>query len=136
MAICGGPGVLIGRKGSAGKLHYVEDDYWPHDTTLYVREFRGNVPKFVWYMLHILDLTSFDTGSSNPTVNRNRVHPMRTAWPTPSEQEHIVSKLDTELEEMGQLGSQVVKSVQHLEEYRAAIITSAVTGQIGELNGN
>jgi type I restriction enzyme, S subunit len=43
-ALCKGPGVLVGRKGSAGKLHYIETDYWPHDTTLYVREFRGNVP--------------------------------------------------------------------------------------------
>jgi type I restriction enzyme S subunit len=134
-AICNGPGVLVGRKGSAGKLHYVENNYWPHDTTLYVREFRGNVPKFVWYMLHILDLTSFDTGSSNPTVNRNRVHPMCTAWPNPSEQEHIVSELDAELAEIGKLRSGVVKSLQYLEEYRAASITSTVTGQVGELNG-
>jgi type I restriction enzyme S subunit len=129
-ALCTGPGVLVGRKGSAGKLHYVETDYWPHDTTLYVREFRGNVPKFVWYVLHTLDLASFDTGSSNPTVNRNRVHPMRTAWPSPREQADIVSELDVEFEAIGNLDAKITTSIQRLEEYRAALITAAVTGQI------
>jgi type I restriction enzyme, S subunit len=129
-ALCKGPGVLVGRKGSAGKLHYVDTDYWPHDTTLYVREFRGNIPKFVWYLLHTLDLTSFDTGSSNPTVNRNRVHPMVTVWPSPEEQTLIVSKLDKEFEFISSLDTKIARSIQRLEEYRAALITAAVTGQL------
>ena len=132
-ALCTAPGVLIGRKGSAGKLHYAETDFWPHDTTLYVREFRGNLPKFVWYLLHTLDLTSFDTGSSNPTVNRNRVHPMRTAWPSPREQAEIVSQLDVALEATGNLEIKIGYSIQRLDEYRSALITAAVTGQIAEL---
>ncbi|MBK5942195.1 restriction endonuclease subunit S [Halochromatium roseum] len=132
-ALCNGPGVIVGRKGSAGKLHYVENDFWPHDTTLYVREFRGNHPKFTWYMLNILDLTSFDTGSSNPTVNRNRVHPMRTAWPPPCEQADIVARLDDEFEAIATLDAEVAKSVRYLQEYRSALITAAVTGKIAEL---
>lgn len=135
-ALCSGPGVLVGRKGSAGKLHYIETDYWPHDTTLYVREFRSNVPKFVWYMLHTLDLTSFDTGSANPTVNRNRVHPKRTAWPSPAEQVRIVFELDAKFEGLGNLSVHVVESIEQLKEYRSALITAAVTGRIGELHGN
>lgn len=129
-ALCRGPGVLVGRKGSAGKLHYVDSAYWPHDTTLYVREFRGNVPRYVWYMLHILDLASFDTGSSNPTVNRNNVHPMITAWPPVSEQESIVEHLDAELEKVAGVEHQIETSVSYLGEYRAALVTAAVTGQI------
>ena len=87
-------------------------------------------------MLHTLDLTSFDTGSSNPTVNRNRVHPMGTAWPSPSEQVDIASELDAELEAIGNLEAEIVVSIQQLEEYRSALITAAVTGQIGKPNGN
>lgn len=132
-ALCNGPGVIVGRKGSAGKLHYIENDFWPHDTTLYVREFHGNHPKFTWYMLNILDLTSFDTGSSNPTVNRNRVHLMRTAWPPPCEQADIVARLDDEFEAIATLDAEVAKSVRYLQEYRFALITAAVTGKIAEL---
>ena len=42
-----GPGVLVGRSGSIGKFFYVEKDFWPHNTTLFVKDFRGNVPKYV-----------------------------------------------------------------------------------------
>lgn len=133
--LCDGPGVLVGRKGSAGKLHYVAEDYWPHDTTLYVKEFRGNFPRFVWYLFHTLDLTSFDSGSSNPTVNRNRVHPMRTAWPPFEEQQQIADHLDDAQIPLDQQIGLIGSSVQALKELRAALITSAVTGQLPELNG-
>ncbi|WP_161599751.1 restriction endonuclease subunit S [Roseibium sediminis] len=129
-ALCTGPGVLVGRKGSAGKLHYTETNYWPHDTTLYVKEFRGNQPRFVWYLLHTLDLESFDSGSANPTVNRNRVHPMKTVWPNISEQEKISIFLDRELDKYHIIENKISKSARFLEEYRSALITAAVTGQI------
>jgi type I restriction enzyme S subunit len=130
VSFCSGPGVLIGRKGSAGKLHFVESDFWPHDTTLYVREFRGNIPRFVWYLLHTLDLISFDTGSANPTVNRNRVHPMRTAWPRLEEQVKISEYLDQQSGQIDEVETGVVRSIQRLNEYRSALITAAVTGKL------
>ncbi|WP_019567514.1 restriction endonuclease subunit S [Thioalkalivibrio sp. ALMg13-2] len=129
-AFCSGPGVLIGRKGSAGKLHFISTDFWPHDTTLYVREFRGNLPRYVWYVLHTLDMTSFNSGSSNPTVNRNRVHPMKTPWPPLTEQEAITNHLDETLKKMGDHEALVKQSIGALTEYRSALITNAVTGQI------
>jgi type I restriction enzyme S subunit len=43
-----GPGVLVGRKGSVGSVYFVESDYWAHDTTLWVKKFGGNDPKFVY----------------------------------------------------------------------------------------
>jgi type I restriction enzyme S subunit len=70
-ALACGPGVVVGRKGTAGSVYYVEEDYWPHDTTLWVRDFRGNSPRFVFYKLGAMDLARFDTGSANPTLNRN-----------------------------------------------------------------
>lgn len=129
-ALCFGPGVLIGRKGSAGKLHYVSSNYWPHDTTLYVREFRGNSPRFTWYLLHCIDLVSFDSGSSNPTVNRNRVHPVQTAWPQPEEQHAIAAYLDEQLSQVADIEERVEASIAHLIEYRFALMTTAVSGRI------
>jgi len=40
-AACG-PGVVLGRKGVVGSVYYVSSDYWPHDTTLWVKDFHGN----------------------------------------------------------------------------------------------
>ena len=71
---CEGPGVVVGRKGTAGKLHYIDCDFWAHDTTLYVKEYRGNLPRYVYYKLISMQLETYDTGSANPTLNRNTVH--------------------------------------------------------------
>jgi hypothetical protein len=41
------PGVVTGRKGILGKVFYIEEPFWPHDTTLWVKDFKGNDPKYV-----------------------------------------------------------------------------------------
>ena len=51
-----GPGVVIGRKGSLGTVHYIEGPYWPHDTTLWSRDLKGNNARYVYYFLQTLGL--------------------------------------------------------------------------------
>ena len=41
------PSVITGRKGLLGKVFLVEEPCWPHDTTLWVKDFKGNDPRFV-----------------------------------------------------------------------------------------
>lgn len=89
-----GPGVIIGRKGTLGTVHFLTEDYWPHDTTLWMKDFKGNVPQFVAYFLRTLKLENFDTGSSNPTLNRNHIHKIKVLFPTnPSTQRKIAAIL-------------------------------------------
>lgn len=76
-----GPGVVIGRKGTLGRVHFVEGEYWPHDTTLWVKDFKGNDPRFVYYSLQQLDTDHFNVGSASPTLNRNHVYPLPVRWP-------------------------------------------------------
>src|SRR5258708_7980257 len=76
-----GPGVVIGRKGTLGSTYFTGTDYWPHDTTLWSKDFRGNDPRYVYYFLKTLNLKSFDTGNSNPTLNRNHIHGMEIQIP-------------------------------------------------------
>lgn len=129
-ALVAGPGVVVGRKGSAGSVHYVDSDFWPHDTTLYVKEFRGNHPRFVYYKLIAMNLSSFDTGSSNPTVNRNLVHPVLVSWPPVAEQQAIAAFLDSELSRIGRMIDRIESAIASLREYRAALISAAITGNI------
>jgi type I restriction enzyme S subunit len=75
------PGVIIGRKGTLGTVHLLSQDYWPHDTTLWVKDYKGNIPQFVAYFLRTLKLQNFDTGSSNPTLNRNHIHKIKVVFP-------------------------------------------------------
>ena len=90
-----GPGVVLGRKGVVGSVFYVEEDYWPHDTSLWVKDFHGNYPRFVYYFFKSVapEIAGMDVGSANPTLNRNHVHPMQIVWPPLAEQKAIAAVL-------------------------------------------
>jgi type I restriction enzyme, S subunit len=76
-----GPGVIIGRKGTLGTVHFLRSNYWPHDTTLWIKDFKGNDPRFLNYFLQTLKLENFDVGASNPTLNRNHLHKIKIIFP-------------------------------------------------------
>lgn len=91
-----GPGVIIGRKGTLGTVHFVCGRYWPHDTTLWIKDFKGNCPRFLYYFLQTLKLQNFDTGASNPTLNRNHIHKIKVIFPKQVEiQKKIAAILST-----------------------------------------
>ena len=92
-----GPGVVLGRKGVVGSVFYVASDYWPHDTTLWVKDFHGNNPRFVYYFFRLMAprLARMDVGSANPTLNRNHVHPIEVTWPPVAQQRAIARILGT-----------------------------------------
>ena len=69
-----GPGVVTGRYGTLGEVHYVTEDFWPLNTTLYVQDFKGNDPRFVSYFLRSLNFQSYSDKSSVPGLNRNHLH--------------------------------------------------------------
>ena len=98
-----GPGVILGRKGVVGSVYYLSTDYWAHDTTLWVKDFKGNHPKYVYYFFRSMSevLKGLDVGSANPTLNRNHVHPIETLWAPIEEQKaiaHILGNLDEKIE--------------------------------------
>ena len=91
---CKGPGVTVGRSGaSAGVVSFIDRDFWPLNTCLYVRDFLGNDPRFVYYRLKTLDLGRLNSGSAQPSLNRNFVHPVPLSFPDPVEQKAIASLL-------------------------------------------
>lgn len=84
-----GPGVITGRSGTIGNLHYIRTNFWPHNTALWVTDYRRNEPLFVYYMYLKLDLKRFGTGSGVPTLNRNDVHDQKVCIPCSFEQSQI-----------------------------------------------
>jgi type I restriction enzyme S subunit len=125
-----GPGVVVGRKGTLGTVHYVETDYWPHDTTLFVQDFRGSLPRFVYYFLRHLRLESYDVGAANPTLNRNHVHPLQVRWPDSQSQLEIARHLDQAMPRIDAATRVIRVAISKLREYRSALISAAVTGQL------
>jgi len=92
-APCKGPGVITGRSGSIGNLTYIEEDYWPHNTGLYVKDFHNNNPKFIYYLLHLVDVRKYATGVSVPTLNRNFIHAAMLPVPACEIQQYIADTL-------------------------------------------
>lgn len=97
-----GPGVVTGRYGTIGQVFYIERDYWPLNTTLFVRDFKGNDPRFVFYLLKSIDFLSCSDKSSVPGVNRNDLHQLIVRVPVSlSEQQaiaQILGALDDKIE--------------------------------------
>lgn len=87
------PGVVTGRSGTIGKVTYVKQNYWPHNTSLWVTDFKGNNPKFIFYKLQNLNYAKFNSGSGVPTLNRNDVHIEKILLPPLAEQEKIAGIL-------------------------------------------
>ena len=92
-AMVEGPGVVIGRKGSLGTVHYSENAYWPHDTTLWSKSLNGNNPRFVYYALKCLGLERFNVGGANPTLNRNHIHSLPIYLADRKTQDNVASWL-------------------------------------------
>ena len=91
------PGLVTGRSGTIGKLHFIEEgEYWPHNTSLWVTDFMGNIPRFIYYLYDSIGINRFSSGSGVPTLNRNDVHAFRSPVPQdPAEQQKIADCLSS-----------------------------------------
>jgi len=76
-----------------GKVHYSTGPFWPHDTTLWVKDFKNNDPRFIYYLLQTLRLADLDAGASNPTLNRNHAHLLKVRVPSTATQARISGML-------------------------------------------
>lgn len=87
------PGVVIGRSGSIGGGQYLSEDFWPLNTTLWVKDFKGNNPRFTYYLLKSIDFTRFNAGAGVPTLNRNHIASLQVPAYTINTQVRIASIL-------------------------------------------
>ena len=69
-----GPGVTTGRSGVIGRVFFSHEDFWPLNTSLWVKEFKRATPAYAFQYLQTMDLKRLNAGSAVPTLNRNHVH--------------------------------------------------------------
>lgn len=93
VAMVKGPGVVTGRYGTIGQVFFVEEDFWPLNTTLYVKDFKGNDPRFVHYFLKTVDFHAYSDKAAVPGVNRNHLHQALAAIPPLVFQKEIAASL-------------------------------------------
>ena len=120
------PGVITGRSGTIGKVHFIEKDFWPHNTTLWVTDFKNNNPKYIYYLLISLNLGLYHAGSGVPTLNRNDIHIKYHQIPPIQEQEKIVEILsawDDGIETLEKL-------IEQKEIFHKALMKNLLIGKI------
>ena len=107
------PGVITGRSGSLGVVQYVADRYWPHNTSLWVKDFKENDPKFVYYCMQGIDFSRFNAGAGVPTLNRNHLDTLEVEVPPLPVQQRIASILSAydELIENSQRRIKILESM-------------------------
>jgi len=89
-----GPGVVTGRYGTIGQVFFIDEDFWPLNTTLFIKDFKGNDPQFFSYILQTIDFQSHSDKSGVPGVNRNDLHKEEISIPLLTEQRAIAAALD------------------------------------------
>ena len=120
------PGVVTGRSGTIGKVTYVEKDYWPHNTSLWVTNFNDNYPKFIFYFYSKYKLERFGTGSGVPTLNRNNIHIQKEFFPSILEQQKIASFLSAVDEKIQQLS----RKKELLSQYKKGVMQQLFSGKL------
>ena len=115
-----GPGVVTGRYGTLGQVFFVRDDFWPLNTTLYVRDFKGNDPRFISYFLRTLDFSAYSDKAAVPSLNRNHLHQEIVRVP-PVEEQRAIARVLGALDDKIELNRRMSET---LEEMARALFRS------------
>lgn len=116
-----GPGITIGRSGTVGLPHFINEDFFPHNTALFVKDFKENYPRYIYYIIKTLGLNDYKSGSGVPTMNRNHLHPIKVrAFLDFDEQKKIakvLSDLDAKIEINNRINSELEAMAKTLYDY-------------------
>jgi type I restriction enzyme S subunit len=127
-AITKKPCIIIGRKGSHGKINYSYEECFPIDTTFYVdRTSTTNDIRWVYYLLLALRLDAYSKDSAVPGMSREEAYERYSVLIPKEEQKVIASYLDRKTQQIDELIEKKRRMIELLKEQRTAIINHAVT---------
>ena len=105
---------------------YVEGDYWPLNTTLWVKEFKVGSPLYAFYLLSSIDLAGFNSGAAVPTLNRNDVHGLPVLKPTTE----ILTVFDDAVGPMMKLKLRLERKNANLRATRDLLLPKLISGEL------
>lgn len=119
------PSVLLPRKGSIENIYYTEKPFWTVDTLFYteIDEFVV-VPKYFFYYMSIIDLSSYNTSVGNrPSLTKTVLDNIEIPLPHLDKQQEIVNKLDKFEELIENLKEELELRKKQYEYYREKLLT-------------
>jgi type I restriction enzyme S subunit len=88
-----GPGVVTGRSGSLGVYQLIWDNFWPHNTSLYISDFKGHNVFYIYCLLKTVDFKTLNSGGAIPSLNRNTLSSIHVMEPSISLQDKFSEKV-------------------------------------------
>ena len=114
------PCITIGRSGNTG-TPYIYKKCWAHNTVLYVDDFKGNNPVYLYYLLKTIPLSLFSGGSAVPTLNRNHIHPIIIKYCSNKKEQNSIANILSSLDDKIALNKRIN---DNLEQQALAIYRS------------
>lgn len=110
------PCLTIGRSGNVGSPCYINRDCWAHNTSLYVDDFKGNEPQYLYYLLKTLNLGKYGGGSAVPTLNRNHIHPIEVITTINKDEQKAIAHILSTLDEKIEVNNQINKTLENIAQ--------------------
>ena len=121
-----GPGIVTGRSGSLGVYQLIWDNFWPHNTSLYISDFKGHDVFYIYCLLKTVDFTTLNSGGAIPSLNRNTLSNISVMEPPMSLQAKFSEKVMPMFKRQRYLQSQV----RLLTEARDRLLPKLISGEI------
>ncbi len=132
-----GPCLITGRSGGVGNIHFLKvEKYWPHNTSLFVKDFCANYPEFVYYFFLKFNFKSFSASIAIPTLDRKQLYNEIVYLPKLSEQRAIVQEIESRFSICDKLEETIQSSLKQAESLRQSILKKAFEGKLVAQNPN
>ncbi len=123
--------VLIGRQGAlCGNVNYAKGKFWASEHAVVVRPLVPFEPFWMGELLRTMNLNQHSVSAAQPGLSVDVISALKIPVPSLPEQRAIADYLDRETGKIDRLAAKVEEAIGRLQEYRAALITAAVTGKI------
>ncbi|TQE88512.1 restriction endonuclease subunit S [Ureibacillus terrenus] len=125
-SLVSGPGVVVGRKGNVGTVMWVDEDFYPIDTTFYVVTKKGINLFYVYMVLKNKNLSSLGSDSAVPGINRNIVYKQKILIPP----EHVLSRFEHYISDFFKKITFNIGENKHLQSVRDYLLPRLLSGEI------
>jgi type I restriction enzyme S subunit len=129
-SITSGETIVVGRKGSVGATFFSARGCWPIDTTYFVTEFGPFSSRFLFHLLHWLDLAHLDTSSAIPGLSRSDLYAVNVPLPPLAEQRRIVAAVEAVLAKVNAARDRLNRVPAILKRFRQAVLSAACSGRL------
>ncbi|MFH4665781.1 restriction endonuclease subunit S [Vibrio cidicii] len=121
-----GPGIIVGRKGTVGSLHWERNHFFPIDTVFYVKPHIGYSLTYCFYLLQTLGLETMNTDAAVPGLNRNNAYRLKCVIPSEKVREHLTNNLTVSRTKM----DACLKNIETLSKLRDELLPKLISGEM------